>query len=140
MTTVSTIPEPKQEVTSLEERGMSFACKFLEREGAVIIDKNWRCPAGEIDLVYQDDDHLVFANILAAENCEDEFPADPVIKDDLKFLELMAYNFLKSHLTIHSTGVRFDSITIAFTGERSAFIRFHKDVFGIAGIDDREMF
>ena len=34
--------------------GESLAARHLVARGMVLLDRNWRCPAGEIDLVLRD--------------------------------------------------------------------------------------
>ena len=40
--------EGKQQIG---RRGEDLACAELERQGLKILDRNWRCPLGEIDIV-----------------------------------------------------------------------------------------
>jgi putative endonuclease len=40
-----------------------FARTFLEQQGLTFIMKNYRCRTGEIDLVMQDDEELVFVEV-----------------------------------------------------------------------------
>ena len=40
-----------------------FARTFLEQQGLTFIMKNYRCRTGEIDLVMQDGDELVFVEV-----------------------------------------------------------------------------
>ena len=32
-------------------RGEDLACAELERQGLEVVERNWRCPLGEIDIV-----------------------------------------------------------------------------------------
>jgi putative endonuclease len=43
--------------------GERLAAATLEREGYMIVARNWRCLYGEIDLVAQDDNELVFVEV-----------------------------------------------------------------------------
>ncbi len=45
------------------DTGEHFARVFLERKGMLHVGSNWRCAAGEIDLVMVDDDILVFVEV-----------------------------------------------------------------------------
>ncbi|CAN5761693.1 YraN family protein [soil metagenome] len=45
------------------EAGEHFARAFLERKGMLHVGSNWRCAAGEIDLVMVDGDMLVFVEV-----------------------------------------------------------------------------
>ena len=47
------------EKDELGRRGEIVAAKWLEAAGCVVIDRNWRCPSGEIDLVLRDGTALV---------------------------------------------------------------------------------
>jgi len=41
----------------------ALAARFLERQGLAIVDRNYRCRAGEIDLVDRDGPTLVFVEV-----------------------------------------------------------------------------
>ena len=41
----------------------SRACQYLEKQGLVLLQRNYRCKAGEIDLIMQDTEHLVFVEV-----------------------------------------------------------------------------
>lgn len=43
--------------------GEALAARHLIEAGMVLLDRNWRCPAGEIDLVLRDGRTLVFAEV-----------------------------------------------------------------------------
>ena len=39
------------------------ACLFLQQKGLKLVEKNYRCRTGEIDLVMQDNEELVFVEV-----------------------------------------------------------------------------
>ena len=47
---------------SLGQSGEAAAQDFLERQGYTILDTNYRCPWGEVDIVASQGDVLVFVN------------------------------------------------------------------------------
>jgi putative endonuclease len=49
--------------TILGDWGEDAAGRFLEKQGFQILDRNYRCRWGEIDLVAQDGDDLVFVEV-----------------------------------------------------------------------------
>lgn len=49
----------------LGQRGEQLAAAYLERQGYVILDRNWRCPVGELDIVARDGETLVFVEVRA---------------------------------------------------------------------------
>ncbi|OGN99243.1 MAG: hypothetical protein A2Y58_03085 [Chloroflexi bacterium RBG_13_51_52] len=50
----------RRETGALGER---IACEFLGKNGYEILEKNYRCPDGEIDIVAQQKDTLVFIEV-----------------------------------------------------------------------------
>jgi putative endonuclease len=50
---------------SLGQRGEALAAAHLQGRGYTIVARNWRCPAGEIDIVARDGDCLVFVEVRA---------------------------------------------------------------------------
>ncbi|WP_426996098.1 YraN family protein [Pseudarthrobacter sp. N5] len=47
----------------LGRRGEELAAAYLESLGMLIVERNWRCPEGEIDIVALDGDALVIAEV-----------------------------------------------------------------------------
>ncbi|MGQ9502189.1 MAG: YraN family protein [Anaerolineae bacterium] len=47
----------------LGRRGEQIATIYLQRQGYVIVEHNWRCPLGEVDVVARDGDCLVFVEV-----------------------------------------------------------------------------
>ena len=45
------------------QSGETIARSYLERKGFSTIETNWRCAAGELDLVMLDGDYLVFVEV-----------------------------------------------------------------------------
>jgi len=43
--------------------GERLAARHLVEQGLVVLDRNWRCPTGEIDLVLRDGDVLVVCEV-----------------------------------------------------------------------------
>ena len=57
-------PDPAAEHRRLlGERGETIAARHLTRLGLVLVDRNWRCDAGEIDLVLRDGAVLVICEV-----------------------------------------------------------------------------
>ena len=49
--------------TPLGTRGEEIARQYLQRKGFKLIEANWRCPSGEIDLIFVDQGELVFTEV-----------------------------------------------------------------------------
>lgn len=48
---------------SIGRRGEELAAAYLEKRGCRIVRRNYRCPLGELDLVVEDGDELVFVEV-----------------------------------------------------------------------------
>lgn len=60
MTTTSGTAAHRQ---ALGAYGEALAAQHLVEQGMVVLDRNWRCTAGEIDLVLRDGRTLVFCEV-----------------------------------------------------------------------------
>jgi putative endonuclease len=47
----------------LGQRGEEIAVRYLRQQGYAILARNWRCPAGEIDIVAREGETLVFVEV-----------------------------------------------------------------------------
>lgn len=56
--------------------GENAVCTLLESEGMKILARNWRCRAGELDIVAFDNDTLVFVEVKTAGKQRKFSPAD----------------------------------------------------------------
>ena len=54
------------------------AAVFLEGKGVRILEKNFRCREGEIDLIGRDGEYLVFFEVKYRKNADAGFPAEAV--------------------------------------------------------------
>ena len=45
------------------QRGEEMACAYLRSQGYAIIERNWRSPFGELDIIARDGETLVFVEV-----------------------------------------------------------------------------
>ncbi len=45
------------------QRGEEIAALYFLQRGYTILHRNWRCPTGELDIILQKDDTLVFVEV-----------------------------------------------------------------------------
>jgi len=45
------------------KEGERIACEYLRQHGYALIERNWRCRFGEIDIIARDGDTLVFVEV-----------------------------------------------------------------------------
>ncbi len=58
-------PHNKKELGNIGEQ---HALKFLQQQGLQLIEKNFHCRLGEIDLIMRDGDYLVFVEVRSRKN------------------------------------------------------------------------
>jgi putative endonuclease len=61
MTSTTDLPAGRR--NALGGYGERLAARYLTDQGMVVLDRNWRCDAGEIDLVLRDGDILVVCEV-----------------------------------------------------------------------------
>lgn len=67
----------------LGRRGEVLAAGYLESLGMVVLERNWRCPDGEIDIVALDGDALVIAEVKTRRSLDYGHPFEAVGPDKL---------------------------------------------------------
>ena len=112
----------------LGRRGEIAATSFLEKKGFYIHDRNWKCRAGEVDIVAEDADTLVFVEVKTRSNCDKGLPEEAVDAKKRKRYEKIAAYYLQNSDFVDKA-VRFDVISILVVGEDRAFLRHHCNAF-----------
>ncbi len=95
----------------LGRTGEELARRWLERGGCTVLDRNWRCRTGEIDLVARDGDDLVVVEVKTRRSLRTGHPAEAVTAQKLGRLRTLAGLWLAEH-DVHAAGVRVDVIAI----------------------------
>lgn len=112
----------------LGRRGEDAAACYLERRGYEILERNWKCVAGEADLVVSDGEYLVFVEVKTRSDTEKGFPAEAVDARKRDKYERIAAIYLQE-CPIADMRVRFDVVSIIAYGSDRAFIRHHINAF-----------
>ena len=112
-------------------RGEDAAALFLERRGYEVIERNWRCPAGEADIVARDEDGtVVFVEVKARSGVRFGFPEEAVTSVRRRRYERIAGYYLSDHV-FEDARVRFDIVAIlVLEPSNRLYIRHHINAFG----------
>lgn len=89
-----------------------MAADFLTAQGAVIIEKNYRCRHGEIDLIVRDGRYLVFTEVKYRKDGRMGDPAEAVDFHKQQRIRQTARYYLYSRRYGEDTPCRFDVISI----------------------------
>jgi putative endonuclease len=122
----------KKRVTSPDGRallgghGERLAAQYLERAGFMIIERNYRCRAGEIDLIALDAETVVFVEVKLRRGNFDPFEAVDERKQGQ--IARAAFDYLLRRGLMISPA-RFDVVAVCSTGPQSWECRHVADAF-----------
>lgn len=91
--------------------GERLAAAFLVEQGMVVLDRNWRCDAGEIDLVLRDGDVLVVCEVKTRTSEACGSPHEAVTPEKLERLQRLAALWAEAR-DVHPAEVRFDLVAV----------------------------
>ena len=114
----------------LAERGKNAAERFLYKKGLDILERDWECEAGSVDIVARENDTLVFFEVKTRMDNGNGFPDDGITEKKRNRLEKIALAYL-AKLKEADLSVRFDQISIVVMGEDRAFIRHHIGAYSV---------
>jgi putative endonuclease len=95
---------------ALGRRGEQLAAQYLEQAGFRILDRNWRCAEGEIDIVAAERRVLVICEVKTRSDTRYGSPLDAITRAKRSRLRRLAIRWLVAH------GVLFDEVRIDVIG------------------------
>jgi len=95
---------------ALGREGEQAAVTYLEGRGFRILDRNWRCTDGEIDIVAVERHTFVVCEVKTRSGTRYGTPLDAVGRAKRRRLRMLAARWLAAH------GVRFERIRIDVVG------------------------
>ena len=81
----------------LGRRGERLAEEHLVARGATVLDRNWRCALGEIDLVVRDGEALVFVEVKTRSGLDWGTPLEAITPVKLARLRRLAGEWCGAH-------------------------------------------
>jgi len=73
------------------------ACKFLQQNGLKLVEKNYRCRTGEIDLIMQDKEELVFVEVRYRTKSDYGSALDSVDQNKIQKVISAASHYVSKH-------------------------------------------
>ncbi|MDR1185242.1 MAG: YraN family protein [Coriobacteriales bacterium] len=112
----------------LGNQGEDLACTYLRNQGAEIIERNWKCQAGEADVIIREGDDIVFVEVKTRSSDSAGFPEEAVNLKKRRRYEKIAMEYLFSH-DLPTARVRFDVLALLLSNNGKAFLRHHRDAY-----------
>ncbi len=102
---------------SLGSFGERVAVQRLVESGMVLLDRNWRCDLGEVDLVLRDGEVLVFCEVKTRTSVAYGHPLEAVTPAKGARLRELAARWLEEHdLVVHHVRVDLVGVLLARHG------------------------
>ena len=92
---------------ALGARGEALAARWYEERGYTVLDRNWRCREGELDLVLARGRTLVFCEVKARTSNAYGTPAEAVTRTKQRRIRRLAVRWLDER-DVRSRSLRFD--------------------------------
>ena len=96
---------------AMGEYGEDLAARHLVADGMVVLDRNWRCPEGELDLVLRDGPVVVVCEVKTRRDASFGTPLEAVTAAKLGRLRRLAARWLREH-GVSTRDVRIDLVGI----------------------------
>jgi putative endonuclease len=81
----------------LGQWGEELAVRYLEAQGCTIVTRNWRCTAGEVDLVVQDGAWLAFVEVRTRRGRAYGTPEESITATKLARMAAVAESYVYEH-------------------------------------------
>lgn len=115
---------------NLGQLGEKLACEFLREKGYKIIDQNFRTRGGEIDIVAEKEEMLVFVEVKTRTNRMFGLPEEAIDARKQHKLAMTAECYLAAH-HLYDKDYRIDSVAVEINEtDAPPKIRHAEDVVG----------
>ena len=107
---------------ALGRYGERLAARYLEDLGMHVVDRNWRCVHGELDLVARDGDCLVFCEVKTRRSVRFGDPVEAITHTKAARLRRLAAAWLRAH-DVHAGRIRIDVVGVLRPSTGPAIVR-----------------
>lgn len=91
--------------------GELLAARYLTRQGMVLLDHNWRCPVGEVDLVLREGKTLVICEVKTRTSNDYGTPHEAIDRSKVDRLRRLAAAWLRVH-SARPDDIRLDLVAV----------------------------
>jgi putative endonuclease len=115
---------------SLGHAGESVAASFLEKQGYIILERNYRTPYGEIDLIIQRGDAIVFTEVKTRANNSLGPPEISITRRKAEHIQNSAKYYMQQHPEMNNQW-RIDVISVQMQAKETPpiIIQFENAIY-----------
>lgn len=121
-------PHPGPFRSSLGERGEAAACRFLKEQGYEILEKNYQCKLGEIDVIARRKERLAFIEIKTRTSAQFGTPQEAVDSRKQEKIFKAAQCYLKEK-KLSKSSIAFDVVAVLWREGKTPEMRLLADAF-----------
>ena len=114
--------------SALGSRGESIAATYLTDAGLRVLDRNWRCRDGELDIVARDGAAIVFCEVKTRRATGFGHPVEAVPAAKQRRLRTLAQRWLTAH-DEHAPDLRFDVVGVLVRPAAPALVTHLRGAF-----------
>ena len=114
--------------SDLGAHGERIAAAYLTDSGLRVLDRNWRCRDGELDIVAREGDALVFCEVKTRRGVGYGHPVEAVTPVKQRRLRVLAQRWLAAH-DENAPDLRFDVVGVLVRPARPALVTHLRAAF-----------
>jgi putative endonuclease len=95
--------------------GEELAADHLQAQGLTLLDRNWRCDVGEVDIVARDGDTLVICEVKTRSSRRFGSPLEAITPEKAARLRRLAACWVRAH-DVRPFAIRIDLVGIVLAG------------------------
>jgi putative endonuclease len=111
-------PDPRR---ALGAAGEAAVARWYEAEGYEVVDRNWRCRDGELDLVVTEPGVIVFCEVKTRRGAQFVAPYDAVTPAKQRRIRRLAVRWLGEH-RVRAHSIRFDVASVVHERGRAPVV------------------
>lgn len=115
---------------ALGQRGEDAAAAYLERAGMTVVERNWRCKSGEMDIIALDGAEVVLCEVKTRRHTSKGTPDEAVTPAKQKRYARLAAAYIQAS-GVPEMAIRFDVVSILVIAQDRALLRHHRAAFTI---------
>ncbi|MDG4477000.1 YraN family protein [Thiovibrio frasassiensis] len=116
---------------SLGQQGETLACRYLSRQGYRVLARNYRTKQGEIDIIAEERNSLVFVEVKTRRGHQCGHPFEAVTPAKCRQISKAALQYL-AETGREGQAARFDVVAISIAGEGAPVVELVKDAFDLS--------
>ena len=113
----------------LGDYGETLAARYLENKGYIIIDVNWHCASGELDIIARQHDTIVFVEVKTQNARRSDNVLSNITPKKQERLIKSVYEYLDQH-GLEDAVWRIDAIAVRLQKGKTAAIDHVEDALG----------